>query len=230
METYDIFAKKRTSTDESSRGSQRRDSPRPKTTRETPREPLKETPKVTPREPLKEPLKETPKVTPREPLKETPREPLKVTPREPLKETPKVTPRETPKAEPKPVVKQETVELSQEEVIEKLTGYMPIPKRHWEDLARGDHVRWIERDGKFGKGGFFKYIYSDKENGHRTIQVESILCGKRGDQYYTTYNIQLEGLQALYRKPTLDYYMARAHFLSEIEKLRNEIRLLRGAK
>lgn len=145
--------------------------------------------------------------------------------------TPKVDPPKAATPKSKPAAKQETVEMTQDEVVKKLTGYMPIPKRHWEDLSRGDHVRWIERDGKFGKGGYFKFYYQDKEDPQkRYIQVESIFGGKRGDQFYTTYNVELGDLQALYRKPTLDYYMARANFMSEIEKLRNEIRLLRGGK
>jgi hypothetical protein len=116
--------------------------------------------------------------------------------------------------------------LTKEEIREKLMGYMPVPRKHWGDLSRGDHIRWVDKKGEFYKGGFLKFYF--EKDGKKMLQTESLLAGSRFDRYYATSTICLDDIQMMYRKVGLDYYIARAQLLAEISKLRAEIRQIKS--
>lgn len=173
--------------------------------------PVKETPKDSHRDSTKESHRESH----RDSTKESPKDALKRTPsRDSLKDTPVIV-----EAKPKRPT------LSHEEIREKLAGYMPIPKRHWTDIKRGDHVRWITTEGLFHKGGYVMFYYEDE--GKRTIAVESLPGGKVGDKYYAKYTAKLDDIQMLYCKVGIEYYVARAMILAEVHSLREDIKHLK---
>lgn len=196
---FDLTARRRTSFD-SDRSDKSERSER--SAKSAGRDTKDKTPKVVVREPSRDASKDASKDAP----KDTPKDAK--TPREPAKEK---TPAPT---------------MSVDDIRERLTGYMPVPKRHWGDLNRGDQVRWIDLKGEFCKGGFVKFYY-DKDD-KRMLCAESVLAGSRSDKYYTVHQVELDNIQAMYRKPTVDYFMAKAQFMNELNKLRAEIKTLRG--
>lgn len=207
---FDITAKKRTSMDSDRSGkSQKDDKPRAvlgaKEVKDSPRE-VKSVPKT--------PVKETPAKTP---VKE------KGVPGK-EKEAPVV---KTPVKKDKKAKDSDEEgddgpqKLSPEEIAKKLAGYMPVPKRHWGDFCRGDHIRWIDKDGEFSKGGYVRF-YFEKE-GVRMVQVESILGGFRNDKFYSTYAADLDSNTAVYKKIGVDYHLLRAQFGNEFARLKREI-------
>ncbi len=218
---FDITAKRRTSVDSDRSSRSDRD---PKTPGKEVKTPAKEAVKIAGKEDsgktgIKDVLKSAFKDSSKTPGKDV-KTPAKEAVKPPGKEA------KTPAKAKHDDSADDAKKLSDEDIQAKLAGYMPVPKRHWGDFGRGDHIRWINKEGVFNKGGFVRFYY--ETSGVKMVSVESIFGGSRADKFYTSYSTDIESPTMIYKKIGVDYHLLRAQFGNEFARMKRELIELRA--